>query len=270
MGRSRRRKNTLLVHKILHFRRFERRYDGVMIRAFRQIAPALVLFAAVGTASGQNSPPQRVLFVGNSLTATNDLPAVLCRMASATDRALTCEAETHPNFALDDHWKRGKARSRVGEKWDLVILQQGPSSLPESREMLIAWSQHWAKEARKRKADPAVLMVWPSKQREGDFERVSQSWRAAAAKAPALLLPAGDAWRAAWKIDPSLPLYGEDGFHPSRAGTYLAALVIYDALLGDIPSGLTEREHAEAIAGGDLGLTDAQLETFRAAVAELR
>ena len=43
-----------------------------------------------------------------------------------------------------------------------------------------------------------------------------------------LLLPAGDAWRAAWAADARLPLYGPDGFHPSPMGTYLAALVIYE------------------------------------------
>lgn len=240
-----------------------------MIRAFRPLATALVLFVALAPASAQNAP-QRVFFVGNSLTAGNDLPGILCRMGEAAGRTMTCEAETHPNFALDDHWKRGRARARAGDRWDFVVLQQGPSSMPESREMLVAWSQQWAREIRKKNAEPAVLMVWPSRQRERDFERVSQSWRIAAAKAPALLLPAGDAWRAAWKIDPSLPLYGEDGFHPSRAGSYLAALVIYDALFGEISPVLTDRERADEIAGGDLGLTEAQLETLRAAVAALR
>lgn len=237
-----------------------------MVSPLRRLVPALALFAAVATPSAQDAPPQRVLFVGNSLTATNDLPAILCRMANATARTLTCASETQPNFGLDDHWKRGKARKRVGDKWDLVVLQQGPSSLPESREMLVAWSQEWAKEIRKKKARPAVLMVWPSKQRESDFERVSKSWRLAATKAPALLLPAGDAWRAAWTIDPALPLYGEDGFHPSRAGSYLAALATYHAIFGDLPPALTELERANEIAGGELGLTQAQLGVLREAV----
>jgi hypothetical protein len=45
-----------------------------------------------------------------------------------------------------------------------------------------------------------------------------------------VLLPAGEAWRAAWRRDPELKLYGKDGFHPSILGSYLAALVVFDRL----------------------------------------
>ena len=47
---------------------------------------------------------------------------------------------------------------------------------------------------------------------------VSQSYTAAAKAVGGLLLPAGDAWRAAWAIDPTLALYGPDGLHPSTIG----------------------------------------------------
>src|SRR5688572_5029979 len=48
----------------------------------------------------------------------------------------------------------------------------------------------------------------------------------------------GTAWRAAWKREPALALYSPDGLHPSRAGTYLAALVIVSRTLGITPIGL--------------------------------
>ena len=44
------------------------------------------------------------------------------------------------------------------------------------------------------------------------------------------LLPAGDAWREAWRRGPSLTLYADDGFHPSGLGSYLAALTIWRGL----------------------------------------
>jgi hypothetical protein len=76
-------------------------------------------------------------------------------------------------------------------------------------------------------------MVWPSRGRRGDFPGVSQSYTAAAEAVKGLLLPAGDAWRAAWAADSQLPLYAPDGFHPSPAGTYLAALVAYQQIFGE-------------------------------------
>jgi hypothetical protein len=53
-----------------------------------------------------------------------------------------------------------------------------------------------------------------------------------------VLLPVGTAWQLAWKRDPGLALYGEDGLHPSLAGSYLAALVIYEKLSGQSAVGL--------------------------------
>jgi hypothetical protein len=53
-----------------------------------------------------------------------------------------------------------------------------------------------------------------------------------------MLLPVGEAWRAAWRRDPEMPLYGPDGFHPTATGTYLAALVIYQQISGRSPVGL--------------------------------
>jgi hypothetical protein len=58
------------------------------------------------------------------------------------------------------------------------------------------------------------------------------SCREAAQAVGGLCLPAGEAWRAAWAVDPTLALYGPDGFHPSAMGTYLAALVVYEGITG--------------------------------------
>ena len=61
------------------------------------------------------------------------------------------------------------------------------------------------------------------------------SYRRSAKVARAVLLPAGDAWHAAWSCRGSLPLYGPDGFHPSRLGTYVAAVVVWARLFHDSP-----------------------------------
>jgi hypothetical protein len=65
---------------------------------------------------------------------------------------------------------------------------------------------------------------------------VSQSYAAAASRVGGALMPAGDAWLAAWREDANLPLYGADGFHPSPMGSYLAAMVIYRQLFGPVPA----------------------------------
>ena len=118
------------------------------------------------------------------------------------------------------------------------MLQQGPSALDESRRSLLDYVGRFAKEIRAAGARPAIYMVWPSSSRTSDFDDVSQSYRMAARQVDGLLFPVGEAWRVAWKRDSKLALYSTDGLHPTPAGSYLAALVMYGRLYGKSPVGL--------------------------------
>lgn len=179
--------------------------------------------------------PTRILFIGNSLTYANDLPAMVCALARSTGRQAICETVAKPDYGLEEHWNDRDARAAITRGWDVVVLQQGPSALPESRRLLIAYTKRFDAEIKKTGARTALYMVWPSRARRGDFPGVGQSYAAAAKEVNALLIPAGDAWRAAWAADAKLPLYDADGFHPSPSGTYLAALVAYEQIFGASP-----------------------------------
>jgi hypothetical protein len=174
----------------------------------------------------------RILFVGNSLTYTNDLPALVGAIVAGDGRT-TVETRSiaFPDVSLTEHRLGGQAERVIRQGgWSLVILQQGPSSLAESRVQLVAEARWFSRVAREAGVPLALLMVWPDRSRRGFFDEVATSYRLAADSAGAMLLPAGSAWREAWKSDPALPLYGGDGFHPSPVGSLLAALVIADRL----------------------------------------
>ena len=179
--------------------------------------------------------PTRILFIGNSLTYANDLPAMVCGLARSAGRQVTCDSVAKPDYGLEEHWNDREARQAIARGWDVVVLQQGPSALPESRRLLIHYTRRFDAEIKKAGARTALFMVWPSLARRGDFPGVSQSYAAAATDVKGLLLPAGHAWRAAWASDSKLPLYGPDGFHPSSMGTYLSALVIYEQIFAASP-----------------------------------
>ena len=87
-------------------------------------------------------------------------------------------------------------------------------------------------------ARTALYMVWPSRDRRQDSSGVSQSYRAAANAVNGLILPAGDAWSLVLQRRRELALYSDDGLHPTMAGTYLAALVIYHGIYDRSPAGL--------------------------------
>jgi hypothetical protein len=196
----------------------------------------LSLTLLVASAAGFQPATHRILFIGNSLTYTNDLPAMVATMGRADGRRIECESVALPDFSLEDHWQRGDAQQAIARGgWTMVVLQQGPSALPESRAQLIESTRRFDREIRKVGASTALYMVWPSRARRGDFGGVSASYSAAAKAVSGVLIPAGDAWREAWALDATLPLYGPDGLHPSTIGTYLAALVIYQQLTGQLP-----------------------------------
>jgi hypothetical protein len=204
------------------------------------VAASVGLAATVAGPLVAESATLRILFIGNSLTAANDLPAIVESLGRAkSGQTAEATAVTANNFSLEDHWNQGNARTAIAKGgWSMVVLQQGPSALPESRVLLRDYVKRFAAEARKAGARTALYMVWPSKARTRDFDDVSESYTLAARDVDGILLPAGDAWREAWRRDPSLALYADDGFHPSPLGSYVAALTVWRGLSAQPALGL--------------------------------
>ncbi len=149
------------------------------------------------------------------------------------------EAVTPGGYDLSDHWNGGLSLERLrAQRWDVVVLQQGPSALPESQAQLKEWASRWSAEIRDNGARPALYQVWPENYRRSVLPVVIASYRNAASASGALLLPAGQAWSSAWRRNAKLKLYGPDAFHPSAMGTYLAALVVFCGLTEATPVGL--------------------------------
>lgn len=206
--------------------------------------PAMLGCLALGDATGlvqkaDENAKYNILFVGNSLTYTNDLPGMLEALADSTQEGpVHTGVYAFANFGLEDHWVEGSARAAIADGgWDVTVLQQGPSAT-EGRPSLLEYSQLFDEEISGAGGRTALYMVWPAESRSFDFDGVSESYTMAAQQVGGLLYPVGEAWLAAWQRDPTLELYGPDRFHPSEAGTYLAALVILQQLTGVSPIGL--------------------------------
>jgi hypothetical protein len=200
---------------------------------------AVVTIASLSPQSAIAPGVTRVLFVGNSLTTVNDVPAIVGRLAAASNQRFSYRTVAFDGYSLEDHWNRGDARRAIADGgWSIVVLQQGPSARPESRALLREYVKRFDTEARRVSARTALYMVWPSSDRRADFDDVRLSYATATRDIDGTLLAVGDAWRAAWRRDSRLPLYGADGFHPTRLGSYLAALVMYQSFFHRSPIGL--------------------------------
>jgi hypothetical protein len=221
-----------------------------------------VLAVASCSSAASDSTPGgdlRVLFIGNSLTQVNDLPGLVSDIARlAGGPRITAEAVDFGGASLEDHWNRTEAREAIERGgWDVVVLQQGPSALPASRVLLLDYTGRFAQPIRAVGARPALYMVWPSLDREFDWDAVTESYSAAARSVDGLILPAGEALREAGRRKPTLALLGADGFHPTPTGSYLAALVIYASLTGREVSGLIQRTAPADVPESDFAVLEA-------------
>jgi hypothetical protein len=215
--------------------------------ADRVLAPAatdraVLRNAAATVEHGRLKRPFRILFIGNSLTYVNDLPGMVegISRAAGDEPPLEAEMVAFGGYALADHLAQGDAARAIARGgWDVVVLQQGPSTLPESRMLLVRDARRFAEQIRAVSARPALYGVWPEEERLYAFDAGIASYRAAAEAVDGLLFPAALAWKTAWRSDPAFPLYGPDRFHPSPLGTYLAALVIYAEVRDQAPVGLS-------------------------------
>jgi hypothetical protein len=216
----------------------------------------MLLFAAitgVGCAAAMTSteptgPHRRLLFVGNSLTYTNDLPATVAAIATANGDTLEVSSATAPNLALIDHLTGGSSAvpQLRNNRWDYVVLQQGPTSAGGiCRDSMVLWTRMFDTLVRASGGRTALFMTWPSLSQGDVWAGVRTSYQLSAQAVGGVFLPAGEAWHSALAAHPGLPLYGPDGFHPSAMGSYLAALEIYERLSGRDAQTLTTQAFAE-------------------------
>jgi hypothetical protein len=176
-----------------------------------------------------------VLFIGNSLTYTNDLPGTVAYLAASAGDTIRTISVALPNFAVIDHALGLSNAVDVikSQPWEFVVLQQGPTTTPINRDTLIIATKALDPVVKAAGGRTAQLMTWPSSDSPQLFPAVRASSQTAAnSVAGGVFIPAGDAWRAALESDPTIPLYGPDGYHPGPLGTYLAALVIYEKVTG--------------------------------------
>ena len=184
----------------------------------------------------------RVLFLGSSFTYNNDMPLLVQAFAHEAGQSLEVVTVAKGGFSFEDHCKRGAALSTLRKgPWSYVVLQQGASTLPASRRNMLEWVRKLAAPIRQAGARPALYMVWPSEDRRAYFDDARTSYTLAAEAVDGMLIPAGEAWRAAWRRDPNVQLYRRDREHPSPTGSFLVALSIFGMLFDRSPVGLPAR-----------------------------
>lgn len=213
----------------------------------QRVSLAFVLvagFSACATpqvAGPSNERVRSILFLGNSLTYYNDLPAMVERAAQAAGVNLRIGSVALPNVAVIDH-ADGLTPAReaiAAQRWDLVVLQQGPTPEGICRDTLALGAERLAPLIAAAGGSVAVLSPWTRITVPGFLPEARRSAVIAANAVQGKVLFVGDAWRLAMERDPSLQLHSSDGYHPGPTGSWLAALLIVEQVFAPSPGWLS-------------------------------
>jgi hypothetical protein len=159
------------------------------------------------------------------------MPEILEYIGNENGVTIRTKSLCFPNYAIVDHLDKGLLQKLLAkEKFDYIIIQQGPSSQAEGKRMLIEDGAKIKRLCNQYKIKLAYYMVWPSKRYYHTFDKVIENHELAAKRNDALLLPVGKNWKAYNSNNKLENLYGSDNFHPSKAGSFLASLTIFHQL----------------------------------------
>ena len=194
------------------------------------------LVVTAGSCKTQSSikaagPAKTILFVGNSLTYTNDLPSMVVKLGKQKGVMIITEMLAYPNYALEDHWNDGKMAILIAEKkFDFVVVQQGPTSQNDGRSMLLDYGARIKALCDKQDTKLAFFMVWPAFANLFMFDGVVRNYTDASVTTNSLLCPVGTAWKKHFNDTNDYSYYGPDMFHPSVKGSEVAAKIIFETL----------------------------------------
>lgn len=229
------------------------------------------LAACCGSAIAEDEAPHvRVLFLGNSYTALNGLPAMVGELLlSSGVLAPHIGSYLQGSYRLEQHSVDQAALGLLrqgaddGRPWDVIVVQEqsllsaAAASKDDARrimngglagivatarginpEVLVVDFQVWARHQRlwEKKSEEA-LFTGASAAQALDHIRTANASAVTAARqqslgAQILISPVGDFWAQSLKAHPRLALHADDGSHPTVAGSYLAALVIAGSIGG--------------------------------------
>lgn len=247
-----------------------------LLRSFLRFFAAFMVLFGASTLYAQTT--QRVLFLGNSYTAANNLPQLFASVAASAGDAAVVDANTPGGFTLQGHTTNAVSQQKLkaGGPWDFVVLQE-QSQLPSFPPTQVATSvfpfanaladstvafhpcaevvfyRTWGRKF----GDAGNCANWPPVCTYAGMDSLlALRYQQMADSNRAWVSPVGEVWRYLRQTQPNLELYDSDGSHPSLLGSYAAAVCFYSTLF----------QKSATLVKTDAGLSPASAAAVRAAV----
>ena len=183
--------------------------------------------------------PLKVLFVGNSFTARNDLPSLVATLAAARGKVLEHRLISAGGASLRAHWNAGEAAEAIREGgYDAVVLQE-QSTLPVKNAVRMHENVCLFDGAIKAAGARTVLyMTWARLNAPDSQKAITDAYTAIGKELGAIVARVGVAWERFLRDNDRPVLHDRDQSHPTVAGSYLAACVFLAALFRESPVGI--------------------------------
>jgi hypothetical protein len=215
------------------------------LRSLLLLAACLGCPGLIHAQAGPAAPAReyRVLLVGNSLTYTNNLPALLRAVGASQGTPIITETYAAPGGTLIQRWNEGHVAQALRErKFDVVVLQEQGGHLAacmagaQQRKAPCAASvRAYSEIARLAQANAAEVLVFatwgPDERWQG---KLARSTRLIADRASASVFDAAAVLLALRKAQPGITLF-PDGTHPSTQASLALALALYRDITGTTP-----------------------------------
>ena len=194
----------------------------------------------------------KVLFIGNSFTARNDVPGLVAAMAEARGARLEHALVAAGGASLRAHWNKGDAVAAMRRmRPDRVVLQE-QSTLPVKNPRRMHENiRLFVPEIEAAGAKPVLYLTWARRTAPEAQAAITDAYTAIARELSCIVAPVGVAWERFLGTHDRPVLHDRDGSHPTLAGSYLAACVFFTVLFGESPVGLPA-------AGAAMTATDAR------------
>jgi hypothetical protein len=188
----------------------------------------------------RGAAPLKVLFIGNSFTARNDLPGLIAQLAAARGKGLHQRLISAGGASLRAQWNAGEARRAIQDgQYDHVVLQE-QSTLPVKNAGRMHENVRLFDEAiRAAGAKTTLYMTWARRHAPESQLAIADAYAGIARELGATVVPVGLAWQRFLGKHDQPVLHDQDQSHPTLAGSYLAACVFLAVLFEESPVGIT-------------------------------
>ena len=181
----------------------------------------------------------KILFVGNSFTARNNVPGLLADLADARGIRLDHRLISAGGASLRMHWNKGDAQRAIEEtRYDYVVLQE-QSTLPVKNAVRMHENVRLFDAAiRASGAKTALYLTWARANAPQTQAAINDAYTTIGAELGAIVVPVGVAWQEFRRQHERPLLHDKDNSHPTLAGSYLAACVFLATLYNESPVGI--------------------------------